>query len=118
MDSIIPYFMFKSVPKCVFAYMVARPMRVIIVHVHQNFYCRVSELAGAKLMDNNPDIADLSDPNRAMKLGERFSSLYDDDWTDGYQMFTEKFKLSEENAIRLLLDILLVMFFKFYISLP
>ena len=68
-------------------------------------------------MDNNPDIADLSDPNRAMKLGERFSSLYDDDWTDGYQIFTEKFKLSEEAAIRLLLDILLVMTFNCYISL-
>ena len=77
----------------------------------------MSELAGAKLMDNNPDIADLSDPNRAMKLGERFSSLYDDDWTDGYQIFTEKFKLSEEAAIRLLLDILLVMTFNCYISL-
>ena len=71
----------------------------------------MSELAGAKLMDNNPDIADLSDPNRAMKIGEKFSSLYDDDWTDGYQMFTEKFKLCEEDAIKQLLDILLVMSF-------
>ena len=71
----------------------------------------MSELDGAKLMDNNPDIAELSDQNRAMKIGEKFSSLYDDEWTDGYQMFTEKFKLSEEAAIKLLLDILLVMSF-------
>ena len=60
-------------------------------------------------MDNNPDIADLSDPNRAMKLGEKFSSLYDDEWTDAFQTFTEKFKMKEDEAIDALLKILLVM---------
>ena len=59
-------------------------------------------------MDNNPDIADLSDPNRAMKLGEKFSSLYDDEWTDHFQILTEKFKLNETDAIKRLLDIMLV----------
>ena len=59
-------------------------------------------------MDNNPDIADLSDPNRAMKLGEKFSSLYDDEWTDHFQIFTEKYKMKDEEAIQQLLEILLV----------
>ena len=63
-------------------------------------------------MDNNPDIADLSDPNRAMKLGEKFSSLYDDDWTDTFQTLTEKFKMTDEEAIQQLLEILLVMLSK------
>ena len=62
-------------------------------------------------MDNNLDIADRRYPNTAMKIGERFSELYDNEWTDGYMMFTEKFKLSEEAAVKLLLDILLVMSF-------
>ena len=78
------------------------------LQVYKSFHYRVSESAGAKLMDNNLAIDYVSDPNRAMKIGERFSSLFDDDWTDGYEMFTEKFKLSEEAAIRLLLEILLV----------
>ena len=77
--------------------------------VYCHVYFRVSELAGAKLMDNNPDIADLSDPNRAMKLGEKFSSLYDDEWTDAFQTFTEKFNMKEDEAIDALLKILLVM---------
>ncbi|OWF41866.1 uncharacterized protein LOC110461834 [Mizuhopecten yessoensis] len=42
----------------------------------------VSEIAGARLKNNNPAIADLSDKNRASKLAERFSELYDNEWTD------------------------------------
>ena len=79
-------------------------------------FCSVSELAGAKLMDNNPDIADLSDPNRALKLGEKFSSLYDDDWTDAYQTYTEKFNMKEDEAIQFLLQVLLVRFQNISIS--
>ncbi|XP_033743669.1 uncharacterized protein LOC117329699 [Pecten maximus] len=42
----------------------------------------VSEIAGNRLKNNNPAIADLSDKNRASKLAERFSELYDNEWTD------------------------------------
>ena len=43
---------------------------------------RLSELAGARLKDNNPAIADLSDQNRPSKMSERYSELYDNEWTD------------------------------------
>ena len=59
-------------------------------------------------MDNNPDRADLGDPNKAMKLGQKFSSLYDDEWTDHFQIFTEKYKMKDEEAIQQLLHILMV----------
>ena len=59
-------------------------------------------------MDNNPDIADLSDPNSAMKLGEKFSSLYDNEWKKHFQIFTEKYKIKDDEAIQQLLVNLLV----------
>ncbi|PJE80133.1 hypothetical protein CI610_00899 [invertebrate metagenome] len=43
---------------------------------------RMSQIAGAQLRDNNPAIADLSDPNRPLNIAEKFSGLYDDEWTD------------------------------------
>ncbi|MGB1270763.1 MAG: hypothetical protein ACPG5T_01680, partial [Endozoicomonas sp.] len=46
---------------------------------------RLSKLAGDKLIDNNPGIADLRDPNRPMKLGEQFSQIYDDEWTNALE---------------------------------
>ncbi|XP_060601813.1 uncharacterized protein LOC132755035 isoform X2 [Ruditapes philippinarum] len=45
---------------------------------------RLSKLAGDKLTDNNPVITDLSDNNRPTKLGEFYSELYDNEWTDAY----------------------------------
>ncbi|XP_060070149.1 uncharacterized protein LOC132550152, partial [Ylistrum balloti] len=42
----------------------------------------ISEIAGNRLKSNNPAIADLSDKNRASKLAEKFSELYDNEWTD------------------------------------
>ncbi|XP_060073304.1 myosin heavy chain, cardiac muscle isoform-like [Ylistrum balloti] len=46
---------------------------------------RLSKIAGAQLTDNNPAIADLSDPNRPLSLGEKFSELYDNEWTDAME---------------------------------
>ncbi|KAL3878451.1 hypothetical protein ACJMK2_030801 [Sinanodonta woodiana] len=45
---------------------------------------RLSSMASSKLRDNNPNIADLSDPNRPTKLSEQFSELYDNEWTDAF----------------------------------
>jgi hypothetical protein len=42
---------------------------------------RLSKLTGKTLEDNNP-IAELSDPNRPTKLGEFYSELYDNEWTN------------------------------------
>lgn len=46
---------------------------------------RLSEVAGERLRFNNPAIADLSDENRPNKLAEKFSELYDNEWTEFYE---------------------------------
>lgn len=46
---------------------------------------RLSEVAGDRLRFNNPAIADLSDENRPNKLAEKFSELYDNEWTEFYE---------------------------------
>lgn len=52
-------------------------------------------------MANNPNIADLSDPNRQTKIGEKYSELYDNEWTDAYEALVEAGH-SEETAIETL----------------
>ena len=49
-------------------------------------YSRLSKLMGQKLTDANPNIADLSDLNRPTKLAERYAELYDNQWTDAYDL--------------------------------
>ncbi|XP_053391675.1 uncharacterized protein LOC128554417 [Mercenaria mercenaria] len=66
---------------------------------------RFSKVAGQKLAEKNADIADLSDPNRAMKLSERFSQIYDDDWTDAFQALGDR-KMKSKEAIQVLMTIL------------
>ena len=61
-------------------------------------------------MDNNADIADLSDPNRAMKLAEKFGQVYDDSWTDSFEILTEN-KIQKHTAIMFLLEMLQVTLF-------
>lgn len=46
---------------------------------------RLSELAGRKLLDNNPNIADLSTEIRPTKIGENFMQVYDNEWTDAFE---------------------------------
>ncbi|XP_052722354.1 uncharacterized protein LOC128193129 isoform X1 [Crassostrea angulata] len=46
---------------------------------------RLSSVAGERLRFNNPAIADLSDENRPNKLAEKFSELYDNEWTEFYE---------------------------------
>ncbi|XP_061184463.1 uncharacterized protein LOC133192477 [Saccostrea echinata] len=43
---------------------------------------RLSQVAGLKVYDNNPNIQDLSDTKRPMKLAEAFGELYDNEWTN------------------------------------
>lgn len=50
---------------------------------------RVSELAGAKLSAGNPNLVDISDENRPTKLAERYTELYDNDWTDAFAVLTD-----------------------------
>lgn len=74
-------------------------------------YLRLSRIAGAKLTNNNPHIADLSDDNRPTKLAEKFGQLYDDAWTDSLEELTEvETKLEDTVAISFLLRIVMVSF--------
>ena len=62
---------------------------------------------GNKLGDNNPDIADLSDKNRPTKLAEKNMELYDNEWTDAFEVFQTYYR-SEEETIGKLLQMLQV----------
>ncbi|XP_053398901.1 uncharacterized protein LOC123556662 [Mercenaria mercenaria] len=69
---------------------------------------RLSKLMGDKLSDNNPDIADLSDNNRPTKLAEKYQELYDNQWTDAYEIAEKHFPdLTEKIRIKVLLQILM-----------
>ncbi|XP_021376570.1 myosin-3-like isoform X2 [Mizuhopecten yessoensis] len=74
---------------------------------------RLSAVAGNKLRDNNPAITDLSDPNRPMKLAEKVSELYDNEWTNAMENLENDCKIEEVEAIKLLLDIVKNVFTKF-----
>ena len=73
---------------------------------------RLSAMVGAKLRDNNPAITDLSFPNRPMKIGEQFSGVYENEWTDAFlslnDMKSDSACINEEEAIAILLKILRV----------
>ncbi|CAC5390528.1 unnamed protein product [Mytilus coruscus] len=58
---------------------------------------RLSKLAGQKLTDGNPAITDLGNPNRPAKIGERWASLYTDEWTDVYEDLTKQNKRPGNN---------------------
>ena len=58
---------------------------------------------GQKLTDNNPNIADLSDRNRPTKLAERYVELYDNQWTDAFEII---YNNNDNETIGLLLHLL------------
>ena len=62
----------------------------------------------SRLRNNNPNICDLSDKFRPTKLAEVSSELYDNEWTNAFDNLTEEQKMSDTNAIRILLDVVLV----------
>lgn len=68
-------------------------------------YSRLSKLMSSKLQDDNPNIADLSDKNRPTKLAERYTELYDNQWTDAFQQVTS---YNEQEIITNLREILRV----------
>ncbi|KAL5011480.1 hypothetical protein ScPMuIL_010031 [Solemya velum] len=67
---------------------------------------RLSKMAGAQLTVGNPNIADLGDANRPTKIGEKFTELYDNEWTDAFEEL-ELLKKSETECISLLLKLLI-----------
>ena len=74
---------------------------------------RLSAMMGAKLPDNNPAITDLNYPNRPMEIGEQFSGVYENEWTDAFLNLNDMKSddgacINEEEAIAILLNILRV----------
>ena len=57
--------------------------------IFAKLFFRLSSLAGDKLTKGNPAITDLRDPNRPMKIAEKYSELYDNEWTDAIDCTVE-----------------------------
>ncbi|KAK3593601.1 hypothetical protein CHS0354_018699 [Potamilus streckersoni] len=68
---------------------------------------RLSSVASAKLRDNNPNIADLSDPNRPTRIVEKLSEIYDNEWTDAFDHLEKCYSKEEKDNVQLLLDVLI-----------
>ena len=64
---------------------------------------------GNKLTNNNPNISDLSDKNRPTKLAERYTELYDNQWTDAFVVLQASHK-DDGTLIEILFKIVQVMF--------
>ena len=60
-----------------------------------------------KVFENNPNVQDLSDTKRPMKLVEAFGELYDNEWTDALEDLLNN-QIPERQAIEKLKDILKV----------
>lgn len=67
---------------------------------------RLSQYSSAQLTHDNPNVTDLSDANRPTKLADQFSELYDNQWTDAFDVLKEKYRFDEEKTISGLLFIL------------
>lgn len=72
------------------------------------YFCRLSKVAGMKMKDNNPAIADLSDPNRPEKLSEKFREIYDNAWTNLLDTITEKTGESDDICVKQIVSALMV----------
>ncbi|KAL3879250.1 hypothetical protein ACJMK2_031555 [Sinanodonta woodiana] len=71
---------------------------------------RLSFEAAARMTYNNPNITDLSDQGRPTKISERYTELYDNQWTDAFQNLQNSYQLSDTKAIEVLLDVLYISF--------
>lgn len=63
-------------------------------------------MAGEKLTENYPKTVDLSDTNRPTNLADRFSELYDNEWTKALDDLNKVKEEHEDGNIKLLADIL------------
>ncbi|KAL3879216.1 hypothetical protein ACJMK2_031523 [Sinanodonta woodiana] len=66
---------------------------------------RLSEVLSMQVTDGNPNITNLRCQNRSDKLAEHFAELYDNHWTDCYQILTGHLRKTEEETIHILLQI-------------
>lgn len=66
----------------------------------------MSKMASHRLHTNNPNVADLNDDNRPSKIAEKFSELYDNQWTEAFEELSRI--MSEIDTIYMLLRIVRV----------
>ncbi|KAL3878815.1 hypothetical protein ACJMK2_031143 [Sinanodonta woodiana] len=78
------------------------------------FYIRRSEKTRILLLENNPNIVDLSDPNRPTKLAERFSELYNNEHTDTFEEILKCYRKGEVDQEEKIVHDLLVVVQKAY----
>ncbi|XP_078326225.1 uncharacterized protein LOC111125624 isoform X2 [Crassostrea virginica] len=57
---------------------------------------RLSRFASQQLTEGNPNIADLSDIHRPTRLGEMYSQLFDDEWSEAFEALKPNMKKGEE----------------------
>ncbi|XP_069131557.1 uncharacterized protein [Argopecten irradians] len=78
----------------------------------ENLLTRLSKIAGSKLVRGNPAITDLSDTNRPTKVAEKYSELYDNEWTDALEELSEVIGIECRDIVytRILLSILIEAF--------
>ncbi|KAL3879221.1 hypothetical protein ACJMK2_031527, partial [Sinanodonta woodiana] len=67
----------------------------------------LSTVTGDRPTHSKVNIADLSNSDKPTKLSEMYSELYDNEWTDAFEELIEKTSLSDQAAIRFLLEILM-----------
>ncbi|OWF41297.1 uncharacterized protein LOC110462653 [Mizuhopecten yessoensis] len=81
----------------------------------ENLLTRLSKIAGSKLVHGNPAITDLSDANRPTKLSERYSELYDNEWTDALEELIDRKDIvqGEDVVCTKILPAILIESFKF-----
>ena len=70
----------------------------IHVYLHPRIfhYCRSSRLASQQLTEGNPNIANLDDIHRPTRLGEMYSQLFDDEWSEAFEALKPYTKKEEE----------------------
>lgn len=69
---------------------------------------RLSQMMGNQMKDGNPYITDLSDKNRPTKLSEMYTELYDNEWTDAFDVIQNASRNQDEkDTVKQLYDILL-----------
>lgn len=64
-------------------------------------------MSAHRLRDQNPGVTDISDPNRPLKLAEKVSELYDNEWSNAMENL-ENLDIQEEKGIKILLKIIKV----------
>lgn len=67
---------------------------------------RLSSFASKQLLDGNPNIADLSDPNRPTRLCEKFNCVYDNEWTEAFEELQETGE-KDEAILKTLMEIII-----------